>query len=37
MFLGLLFQQFYSMMDTVIIGKFLGVNPLAGRRLHLFY
>ncbi len=30
MFLGLLFQQFYSMMDTVIIGKFLGVNPLAG-------
>lgn len=30
MFLGMLFQQFYSMMDTVIVGKFLGVGPLAG-------
>ncbi len=30
MFLGLLFQQFYSMVDTLIVGKFLGVNPLAG-------
>ena len=29
MFLGLLFQQFYSMVDTLIVGKFLGVNPLA--------
>lgn len=30
MFLGILFQQFYSMVDTVIVGQFLGVNPLAG-------
>ena len=30
MFLGLLFQQFYSMVDTLIVGKFLGVDPLAG-------
>ena len=22
--LGMLFQQFYSMMDTIIVGKFLG-------------
>ena len=26
MFLGLLFQQFYSMVDTLIVGKFLGVR-----------
>lgn len=30
MFLGMLFQQFYSMVDTMIVGKLLGVNPLAG-------
>lgn len=30
MFLGILFQQFYSMVDTMIVGKFLGVEPLAG-------
>lgn len=24
MFLGLLFQQFYSMVDTIIVGKYLG-------------
>lgn len=30
MFLGLLFQQFYSMVDTMIVGKFLGLKPLAG-------
>lgn len=30
MFLGMLFQQFYSMVDTVVVGKFLGVGPLAG-------
>ena len=30
MFLGLLFQQFYSMVDTLIVGKFLGDNTLAG-------
>ena len=30
--LGLLFQQFYSMVDTVIVGKVLGVKTqLAGR------
>lgn len=28
--LGLLFQQFYSMVDTIIVGQFLGVEPLAG-------
>ena len=30
MFLGMLFQQFYSMVDTIIVGKFLGVEQLAG-------
>lgn len=30
MFFGMLFQQFYSMVDTMIVGKLLGVNPLAG-------
>ena len=30
MFLGMLFQQFYSMVDTLVVGRFLGVNPLAG-------
>lgn len=30
MFLGMLFQQFYSMVDTIIVGQFLGVEPLAG-------
>ncbi len=30
MFLGMLFQQFYSMVDTMIVGRYLGVNPLAG-------
>jgi len=29
-FLGMLFQQFYSMVDTVIVGQYLGVHPLAG-------
>ena len=29
MFLGLLFQQFYSLVDTAIVGKFLGVDALA--------
>ena len=28
--LGNLFQQFYSMVDTIIVGQFLGVEPLAG-------
>lgn len=27
--LGFLFQQFYSLVDTVIVGKFLGVSDLA--------
>ena len=28
--LGLAFQQFYGMIDTVLVGKFLGVDALAG-------
>ena len=28
--LGLLFQQFYNMVDTVVVGKTLGVEALAG-------
>ena len=27
---GMLFQQFYSMVDTIIVGKHLGVDALAG-------
>lgn len=27
---GMLFQQFYNMVDTVVVGKFLGVQALAG-------
>ncbi len=27
--LGNLFQQFYSMVDTIIVGRYLGVNALA--------
>lgn len=27
---GMLFQQFYSLIDTAIVGKFLGVNALSG-------
>lgn len=30
MFLGTLFQQFYNVVDTVIVGRFLGVEQLAG-------
>ena len=29
-FLGMLFQQFYNVVDTVIVGRFLGVEQLAG-------
>lgn len=29
MLFGLLFQQFYNMVDTIIVGKYLGVNALA--------
>lgn len=28
--LGMLFQQFYNMVDTIVVGKFLGVKALAG-------
>jgi len=28
--LGLLFQQVYNMVDTIVVGKFLGVEALAG-------
>ncbi len=27
---GMLFQQFYNMVDTIIVGQFLGINDLAG-------
>ena len=27
---GLIFQQFYNVVDTVIVGRFLGMNALAG-------
>ncbi len=27
---GLIFQQFYNMVDTVVVGQYLGVNALAG-------
>lgn len=30
LFLGMLFQQVYNMVDTMIVGKFLGLEPLAG-------
>lgn len=30
MFLGMLFQQFYTMVDTMIVGKLLGLERLAG-------
>ena len=29
MLMGLLFQQFYSMVDTIIVGKFLGAKARA--------
>ena len=29
LFFGMLFQQFYSLMDMIIVGKFLGSNSLA--------
>ena len=30
MLFGLLFQQFYNMVDTIVVGKCLGVDALAG-------
>ncbi len=30
MLLGTLFQQFYSMVDTIIVGRMLGLDALAG-------
>lgn len=30
MLFGLLFQQFYSVVDTIIVGKYLGVSAFAG-------
>ena len=27
---GMVFQQFYNMVDTIIVGQFLGINDLAG-------
>lgn len=29
MLLGLLFQQFYSMVDAIVVGKWIGVGALA--------
>lgn len=29
-YLGMLFQQFYNVVDTIIVGKLLGIGPLAG-------
>lgn len=29
-FFGMLFQQFYNIVDTLIVGRLLGVQPLAG-------
>ncbi|MCM1165894.1 MAG: MATE family efflux transporter [Lachnospiraceae bacterium] len=28
--LGMLFQQFYNMVDTIVVGRYLGVDALAG-------
>ncbi len=28
--LGMLFQQFYNMVDTIVVGRFIGLNALAG-------
>ena len=30
---GFLFQQFYNMVDSVIVGKFVGANALGAFRL----
>ena len=30
MLMGMLFQQFYNLVDTMIVGKTLGVDALAG-------
>ena len=30
MMIGLIFQQFYNTVDTIVVGKFVGVNALAG-------
>ena len=27
---GMLFQQLYNLVDTLIVGRFLGINALAG-------
>lgn len=27
---GMIFQQFYNMVDTIVVGQFLGINDLAG-------
>lgn len=34
--LGLAFQQAYTLTDTIIIGRQLGKNSLAARRLYRF-
>ena len=37
MLLGFLFQQFYNMVDTIIVGKCLGVSSLAADWFDGFY
>lgn len=32
--IGNLFQQFYNMVDSIIVGKFIGKDALAARRLN---
>ena len=34
--MGMLFQQLYSMVDTMIVGKVLGVQPSGGSRSDRF-
>ena len=31
--IGNIFQQFYSMVDTIIVGKFVGTKALAAREI----
>ena len=38
MLFGMLFQQFYNLVDTMIVGKTLGVDALAGvNKQYQFY
>ena len=37
MLMGMLFQQFYNLVDTMIVGKTLGVDALAGRERRYYH